>query len=1089
MNDHRVLIDESERGLIENGLDQTLLVSAGAGTGKTEALVRRIVALIKSGEANTHSIAAITFTKLAAAELRERVRARLVASLIDGELDVQEQNRCDEAIRTFDGMTIKTLHSFSEQLLRERSLDCGVPPSFEIVESIAAEINFDSRWESWLYEIMDSREASDSLFTALVLGLRLETLRDIAYSFHERYDELSERYSTPDLPHPQIDIALLNSESQISNLINLSLIGNDSLKKHAESVLRLIRNIRRIRADRHMTLGALSEFGTIKHTRGRQADWDTDPVTGINACKLLKDILSDLEDIRSTELDSIRSSVLISLLESVRVMALNYARERKAAGQLEFQDLLVLAKDLLSNSEPARSYFSERYSHILIDEFQDTDPVQCEIALLLSSDPLDTRNSNVVPGKLFVVGDPKQSIYKFRGADVSVYEDLKTIINDGHVSLRQNFRSQKRIIDWVNALFGLWMKLDADECDQVEYEDIAPWVPDFEGNGVKFFGESVEGPAQLARQRETQDVVSIIGRIKHEKWRVRSGKGGELRDAQYSDICLLMPTRSVLRGVEEALSKIGIPFRVESQSLVLESQDVSELLACLRAIDSPSDQVSVVAALRSSAFGCSDVDLLRYVDMGGRFDYVESDIADGPVKRAMEIIAEFHGLRVWVSPEQLIESFLRRTRMIESSFLFPGFRERLRRYRLVMDNAASFASVSDSSLRSFLDWIENQIKRGAMTTEAPIPEPDEDSVRIMTVHASKGLEFPIVILAGLGANERTNIGPVLYNKQSSSAEVSFPAQNNGRFKTLGYDLLEVEERHRNHAERTRLMYVACTRAQDHLLLSLHRSESAKGSFAADIVKIMGDESEHWEQIKLDAFQREDAGISDEASPVSNRVDSLETREKWIADRERAIKSSSIVRSVGATALAQIAKEELVEDLPYRTGRAGSNIGRAVHSVLQNVDLKNGINVEEISRVQSLVEGIPDRLEEISRLVRTAIDSPIVVKAVASERYYREVYVGVPQEELILEGFIDLVFESNEGLTIVDYKTDSVDDVDQAMDRYNVQGGAYALALEKATKRPVHQVVFLFLNINKEVAISDLGRAKQDALAKIASFND
>ena len=203
----------------------------------------------------------------------------------------------------------------------------------------------------------------------------------------------------------------------------------------------------------------------------------------------------------------------------------------------------------------------------------------------------------------------------------------------------------------------------------------------------------------------------------------------------------------------------------------------------------------------------------------------------------------------------------------------------------------------------------------------------------------------------------------------------------------------------------------------------------------------------------------------------------------MTQRSEKIQASSKPRSIGATRLAQLAKEEAEDgDVPYRKGRGGTNIGRAVHSALQSVDLSTGDGIDEISQAQAAAEGLPDRWKEVADLARTAMASDVVKQAVATGRYHREVYVAAPEGPVLVEGFIDLVFETDEGLVVVDYKTDGVEtpeEIARSMGRYRLQGGTYALALERATDRPVSKVVFLFLHTGSEVVMEDLPGAMKE----------
>ena len=1099
MNTSFIPKDQDQRDRIASSLDETLFVEAGAGTGKTEALVSRIVALIATGRADIRSIAAITFTELAAAELRERVRSRLIALVNDPNSTESEIELCHAATQGFDAASIQTLHSFAGQILRERPLDIGLPPSFEVIESIEADLKFQERWETWLDEFLDAEDSASTLAKGMALGLRMDQLRSIADSFHERYDLLDQSFATLPVPERKAANAIVIARSGISSLIELAHNEDDPLGVHAKKILRFSERLENIGPDTDMALVTLSRFGRLSFSRGRISDWDDDPETGKNGCTALKGILSDLEEIRSYELDATRASVICELSEKLRELAKIYASERIYAGKLEFQDLLVLARDLLKNNDDARDYFQRRYTHILIDEFQDTDPIQSEIAVLLCTQGVESGlgQQALVPGKLFVVGDPKQSIYLFRGADLTVSEELKRIIPEGQLSLTQNFRSQDAIVSWLNPLFESWMESDAAEVGQVDYRSIsARWHSDVDNPsmGVRHIGSAISSPASTVRHIEAQSVAGVIRQIKHEQWQVRDGNSGGTRESKYQDICILLPTRTGLDAIEATLSASNIPYRLESQSMILGTQDVRDLLNCLRAIDSPGDQIALVAALRSSVFGCSDLELFEFVQSKGQLDYTVEAIGNGPVGQSLALLRSFHELRMWVNPDELIERFIRETRMVESCFALARPRERWRRLRFVIDRAAAFAEVSNTSLRSYLDWIERQAEEGARMVETPVPEPDEDAARIMTIHASKGLEFPIVLLAGIGYQARTSLGPVIYDRECGSAYVSLPAPGNGRFKTPGYDDSETKEKAKVQAERTRQMYVASTRAEDHLIASLFRPETkgVDNSFSGLIEDKVGRDSGLWEDLNLkpaDLIETE-LGLRN-GHTADGFADNEDLRTAWLIQRTEHIDAASKLTSVSATGLAKLAKEEADGgEIPYRKGRGGTNLGRAVHSALQSIDLATGDGIEEICQAQAAAEGLPDRWEDVASLVRTAIASNVVQQAVSGGRYYREVYVGAPEGSVLVEGYVDLVFDTEEGLVVVDYKTDGVetaDEIARSMERYRLQGGTYALGLETATGKTVTKVIFLFLQTGIEFVMDDLSGAIADVRGAVADL--
>jgi ATP-dependent helicase/nuclease subunit A len=777
---------------------------------------------------------------------------------------------------------------------------------------------------------------------------------------------------------------------------------------------------------------------------------------------------------------------------------LGYAEDRRIEGTAVFHDLLVWARDLLKNNEEAREHFQGHFKYVLIDEFQDTDPIQAEIACFLASEVRDApkrawEELSLVPGKLFVVGDPKQSIYRFRRADIEAVEAVRKTLVADPTRLVQNFRSTPGILRWINRLFERWMDPEGTPGLQAEYIPlIAQQDPDEDsGSSVYWIGGASEDKAVQVRREEGQSVSNLVRKMKEDRWLVRDRAAKEARVVRYQDICLLLPTRAGLRVLEQSLEESGVPFRVESQTLVLATQDVRDLLSCLRSVDSPADQIALVAALRSSAFGCSDPELLEFVDEGGRFNYLEDMPGHGPISEALDTLRRYHLARNLWPLEELVESFIRERRMVESGFGRARPREKWRRLRFIVDQARSYGSINGGSLRGFLDWMDQQIEERVRIVEAPVPESDDDAVRIMTVHAAKGLEFPVVILTGLGAGESRRHEPVLFDRVSKSVEVGFGAQNDPiRFHTAGFDDAISRERLAESAESVRLAYVAATRARDHLVVSLFHSNNNKSCAAAAITGFMEGEDELWSEIPEASFLPVGGAPAAQIKTGGASGDAAE-RDRWIEQREETIRKASRPQTIAATALTSVAKEESSQgEIPYRRGRGSTNLGRAVHSVLQSVDIESGDDLEAISKAQATVEGVPGRWEEIQGLARNAIDSDTVQAAIASGRYFRELFVSAPIGGVLIEGFIDLLFQDENGLTIVDYKTDDVDtveDIDRALDKYGPQMGAYAYALQQATGMAVHRAVLLFLRRKREVIFENIEALTSEAKGRASDL--
>ena len=1120
-----VPVDADVRKAIVEDLTTTLFVEASAGTGKTTSLVQRVTNLVATGTATLDRVAAITFTEAAAAELRDRIRAELEKASGDDGRTQAERDRCHQGIADLDQADICTLHAFAGGLLRERPLEAGLPPSFETSDEILAGIKFEEQWSVWLDRHLDGEtNLAPHLALALTLGLTLNQLRTIARAFHQNYSDLSDvDFGASESPHPSVMEPLFAAAPELERLCRYSKNGSsDPLYHHVQNLLALLRHqpatVTGSAEEYRLLLGLLP----LRQSRGRQEDWNTDPDSGRNACAALKDVLNELDQQANEEIRNARRSALMPILEDLRQLVLEYARQRRTEGRAEFHDLLVWACELLRDNASVRDYFRNRYTHLLIDEAQDTDPLQAEIAMLLA-EPADVETANPdhpIPwdqirperGKLFVVGDPKQSIYRFRRADVGQMKRLQSSMErSGGQTLKlvQNFRSQKPVIGWVNHLFEQWMQKplvygDDDSNSQAGYDPMsALWVGDT-GNPnspqVWTLGnEAVNARIDDVRREEAREIGLLLRQMVAEQWEAldqgaTASNGCETyRPVRYSDVCILMPSRTGLAALERGLENADIPFRLESASLVFDTQEIRDLLNCLKAIDDPADQVATVAALRSPAFGCSDPDLLSHRAGGGSFDYLGNgspDRGNAVVLSAFEVLRTFHRARLDESTAALIDRFVRERELMESAVGHPRMREQWRRYRFLVEQAGQFSRAGGGTLRAFLQWVDDQIAEGARVTETPVPESDEDAVRVMTIHGSKGLEFPVVILTGINSAPAKGGNPVIVDRGSGRVEVGIgPAA--ARFATPGFEDLSELDNRMSAEEHVRLMYVATTRARDHLVLSMRRPASGKKITAAVIAEYMDNCDRLWKAVELNELavsaQPQPSDSDDQSHAIDETLHSTEHLDQWVTERKRTIEEFGRPQFVAATGLSRAYKDEEEEQdspEPWRRGRAGTSVGRAVHAVLQSIDLATGAGIEHRARAQAVAEGVPDRQEEIARLAKVAVQSNIVRRAVASQRIWREVPVAAPVGDGSLHGFIDLLFEEEDGLVVVDYKTDAVtaEQLPEVIDRYRLQGGAYAHAIGQITGKPVREVVFLYLQPKSEVVLPDLAGAMADAQA-------
>ena len=1115
------LRDQADRDRIEHELDQTLFVEAGAGTGKTRQLVERIVNLIAEGRAPAARIAAITFTEKAAAELRDRILERLETESDQANSEERRQ-RCYNALDQLDGAAIETIHAFAARILSLYPLEARLPPGFEIIDETESGVEFAERWRDQLDELLEAPELATPLRDALDAGVTLGHLGKIARKLHDDWDR-AESESSELEPRSANAAPFIAALREVVEQRDACTDPEDKLHQRLITLSAFADRLEEASGNAGM-LVRLLEHSTATSFRvgnvGARRNWPGDAHLPIRAT------LATLESDRAELRQQVLRSFLAPVYNAIREFVLNYADERRRRGRLGFQDLLVRCRDLLQNNADVAAEVRRRYQNLLIDEFQDTDPLQTEIANAIAQGEA---------GRLFFVGDPKQSIYRFRRADIEQYNHVREGYAGSRVHLTQNFRSQPGITEFVNAVFGPLMTADRSG-GQAAWEDLdAAREPpaDAAAPATTIIGDELEASAPRVRRAEAEHLVNVIAEVRDATWQMLDPETNVWRSARYADIAVLVPTRTGLSRLLPELDERGIPYRLESRSLVYDSEEVRGLLGILRAIADPTDQIALLGALRAPAFACSDADLFAWKEAGGQWDYrapIPLEIEpDHPVAEAARWLRNAAAAQWRMPVSALVEYVIRERRLMELAVVDHRPRDRWQRLRFLLDQARDFCDRGGRTLNEFLEWAQRQADEDTRIIESVVPESDHDAVRILTIHAAKGLEFPVVILTGLNVEPRAE-RPVLLWTAGGAPELYFRSG----LQTPGYGALYKRESDLEAAERVRRNYVATTRARDHLIVSLYRKPDKNKKSDAHII---ADQVERL-SIDLDAplfrrfgqepqalpphsaggdaeallplSPRSAGGDAEALLPLSPRfaggdaegrggspTDTAADRAQWLAKRQTAIEANTSLAIQSATSIAKhtpaadpnLEKDEPPDDLPpWRRGRAGTSIGRAVHSALQTINLEaqNEAEIRTVARAQSAAEGLGLReTAEVARLIRVALNTATVREAVAANRYWRELYVAAPipngnGNETLIEGFIDLLYETASGeLVVVDYKTDALqagEPVNTALERYQLQGATYALALEQSLGRPVATCRFLFLHANQERDIEDLTKA-------------
>ena len=1055
--------DQAARDRIRTDTATTLFVEAGAGAGKTTALVARILTLVDEG-VPIDVIAAITFSEKAAAELRHRLRA---------ELDQPDDGPLRHAaLEGLDHAPIGTLHAFARRILFEFPVEAGLPPGFDVLDELESQLALDERWEDLLDELLDDaeRQPVPGLTAAELVQLLgwgsfrgTASLRQIVEDFQSNWDLVEQRVAltAPTRPggcrHIFDRLAALVATPVPPDDTQAALMtgvgdGVRSCGDDVGSLLNGLEDVKRClaKAARQGDRGKWSRYGGQEALEAHRAEAE--------AIKVLIDGYFD-------EWRRYRQAVVGAIAGR---FVLDGAAERSAAGTLEFHDLLVLARRLLATQPDVRARLHDRYRRLLLDEFQDTDPIQLEIAIRLTAPPAGQAVDGVaglrpVPGRLFVVGDPKQSIYRFRRADIAMYLAAAGQVGAEREVLSANFRSTDAVIDWVNGVFGTVIQPEPGV--QPAYGALDACRPEPRGHGtVHILGSAAHDDvaAEELRWREAESVGVAVVTALRDQWLVGDGEGG-LRPCRPDDIAVLLPARTSLPMLEATLSRLTIPYRAENSSVVYVTPEIRHLMLALRAAADPTDALALVAALRSPLYGCSDVELYDWKQAGGSWRTSArppDSMADHPVAVAIAHVASIAADIGRSTPAELLDRIVVERRVLETALGGSDARDVWRRVRYVVDQARAWTDAGGRGVRRYLRWAAYQAAEGR-ASDTILPERDHDAVRLMTVHAAKGLEFPITIVSGLTTKPRGE----------SALSVLWPGdswmlaeRDNDDFQA--YQPLDEQM---GDAERRRLLYVACTRAVDHLVVSVHRKAenvagehgTAKATSATVLAEGGG----------LGHGARQLEGVVDPLAPAAG--DELELpwadHVEWDAERARAIAVASVRSATSATGLATaiasaeppdegLQKDAVDLDLPpWQRGRYGTAVGRAVHAVLQDADLGDGADIDELAAAQCAAEGIFGLEERVASLSRSALTAPIVVAAAGGAQHWRELFVVAQLGDTVVEGYIDLLVRTPEGLVIVDYKTDQWkpgSDASARIARYRHQLAAYGLVLSRLLDEPI-----------------------------------
>ncbi|CAN5623370.1 hypothetical protein BH20ACI3_BH20ACI3_36820 [soil metagenome] len=860
MKDKYKTADQPARDRICDDLDTTLVVEAAAGTGKTTSLVERILSGIISSRVSLAKTVAVTFTDFAAGELKLRLRSAIEVARQKYVSSPRTISLLTVAVQELEEARIGTIHSFCADLLREHPVEAGIDPLFDVAPDDLAYPLFDLAFERWFEKQLAApgegvRRILRRLPRREFGGRRSGTLarrpresgpkpilRTAAWALVKERDfttpwKLFEGFDR----EPDIDALVLEMEE----LGEWSEVGHPEqwLSKSLGYLKRFVSEITRLES-----LGNPRDYDGIEARLfgllggwGRAKDWKAYYARDSFPADEIRNRRDELKVRVQKFVDNAGADLAPRLREELWPVVDEFEQLKERAGYLDFLDLLLRARNLIRDHRDIRDALQQRFTHIFVDEFQDTDPLQADILMLLSADNPDEddwRQIRPVPGKLFIVGDPKQSIYRFRRADVALYQEVKRqIVASGGalVELNVSFRSGPEIQEAVNAAFAPVMSDQSST--QAHYVPLASskTVLDTQPAIVALpvsqpygdFGRVVDWKIDESLPK---DVAAFVDWMVNESgWTVTERERSERVPLQPRHICLLFRrlrhySTDVARPYVQALEAHRVPHLLVGGSSFHSREEVEAIRNALTAIEWPNDELAVFATLKGPLFAFTDSQLLTYRSRCSTlhpFKQPPDDLALGDpvatasgsheVTDALGILRELHRQRNRRPIADTVGTLLAQTRAHAGFANWSTGEQALANIMRVTDMARRAERNGLISFRAFVDWLDEEAESGDIG-DAPIMEDGVDGVRIMTVHKAKGLEFPVVVLVDITAKDSRE--PSKWVDQTSGLSA---------MKLAGCTPIEVQENAEEEMriekeEAARVLYVAATRARDLLVV-------------------------------------------------------------------------------------------------------------------------------------------------------------------------------------------------------------------------------------------------------------------------------
>jgi len=1090
-------LDNNQKMAVE--CNKNVVVSAGAGSGKTTVLSERYFRLISEGKAGVENILTLTFTRKAAAEMNERIYQRLINS---------DNSTVLNQAAEFDKAKISTLDSFSAQIVKNGSDLFGVPSDFvsdnEAAFNMASETALDfilrKQDNNYLQEFISLhgyKSVYEDLFVSLAINeFNLSDPVDFPKLLKKQRVELNTGYfkNLKELEKIRLKIYSLDPEIGKAMADNIGVfeklwdMEKFSKEKGSSFFLEIIEEIKLTKGrGKHPEKPLLNEYienwRAVLSVTGSLAN-------GIESLPFLEGMFILLEDFQNI-----------------------FLTKKRTSGVLTFQDVSKMAVSILQKDISLRNYYKKEFRYIMIDEFQDNNLMQKELLYLLAekkelaSDGIPLVE-DLEPDKLFFVGDEKQSIYSFRGADVSVFKSLSkemTKSGGGSLSLGTNYRSEPELIKFFNKIFDIVMKDSVEpyeaDFEALEYRNpVKGLVPEI---SVFYKPEADVGEDYLHNNEAEAWYIANYIRDKVESKSLKVVKNGELKTAEYDDFAILMRSTSNQIMYEKYFRKMNVPCTVQGVRALFMEAPVNDIYNLLQLLVYPDDRVSYSALLRSPFANLSDdITASILLDGGDAFVLAGLNMLKGIIAGDDDII-KYNNIRDLYFKLKKDVDFIPVADLLRTIWYEGGYRNYLMSNREYHGYLEYYDYLKILAVRSnergdclavFLDFIRDNLGKYEKLPDLELLRDETVGVQLLTIHKSKGLEFPVVIVANAGNKGRSGDSSPYYISDDFGVTLKYENNSGGKANYF-YDKARDMEVKKELAENKRILYVALTRAESHLIISGGHNSKTRNPESDTGKKVLlnmvlgglgwdGDpeslKSESYKKYisiipnvsERDVYLAGEKSVKTDPSKIKRDYDNSEiiirntVRDTWTVSEINTNYINSLdYEKNSSEKLADIESDSFIKDDQYAA------FGTYCHKLIEEKFKNSESDIYLPSQLSNLSDEKIKILKRDAELMLFKFTNSAFAQGCENYELESELSFllnpGNSNKSIYISGQIDLLIEKDEEIVIVDFKTDKY----KYIEEYSLQMFLYRKAAGEIFGKPVKSFLF-YLREGAETEVLD-----------------